>query len=67
MKLLILALSASTMLFFWPDVSDATTCYKKVGGACVSSATGSMDSTCTKSCAVAKKPSTSTKQKQKSN
>ncbi len=65
MKFLILALSVSTVLFLGMDVSNANTCYKQVGGACVSSSTGNMDSTCTNPCAVSNKSPTAAKHHQK--
>jgi hypothetical protein len=33
-------------------VANAATCYKKVGGACVSSSTGSLISDCSRQCSV---------------
>jgi hypothetical protein len=32
--------------------ADAATCYKKVGGACVQSSTGNLQSDCARSCSV---------------
>lgn len=32
--------------------ADAATCYKKVGGACVQSSTGNMQSDCARTCSV---------------
>ena len=34
--------------------ADAATCYKKVGGACVQSSTGSLQSDCARQCSVSR-------------
>jgi hypothetical protein len=43
---------AATIISTIPRLALASTCYKKVGSACVQSHTGSLDPTCTDDCAV---------------
>jgi hypothetical protein len=49
MKTLVLAIAA---IVVGVVAADAATCYKKVGGACVQSSTGNMQSDCARSCSV---------------